>query len=137
MNKVIFFFCALFQKQTATVLLSCILLSSAIGCSENLTFENNAGCSGKEYVKEARNIEGFIYFDDEQKKYAISSHLPGTYDAIDVGFICAMPDSLKTDGLKVKFDGRYYQFDQDIKPAWAGVTYYYLSLDKVSISPEK
>ena len=116
---------------------SCILLSSAIGCSENLTFENNAGCSGKEYVKEARNIEGFIYFDDEQKKYAISSHLPGTYDAIDVGFICAMPDSLKTDGLKVKFDGRYYQFDQDIKPAWAGVTYYYLSLDKVSISPEK
>src|SRR5690606_21428329 len=71
MNKVIFFFCALFQKQTATVLLSCILLSSAIGCSENLTFENNAGCSGKEYVKEARNIEGFIYFDDEQKKYAI------------------------------------------------------------------
>lgn len=101
-------------------------------CSDNTLEKNNSDCSGKKYVKRVNNQAGTIVYDEEQKKYAVSTSIPGTYDSVDLGFICKVPDSLKSNGLKIIFDGSFYEYDQEMKSPWAGVTYYYLSLDKVT-----
>lgn len=105
-----------------------ILLLYIVGCSSPTIVQNNS-CNAKEFVKTVKNATGIIYFADST--YIVRTAHANTYDSVDIGFVCNIPDSLKKDGLKLQFDGQYFEYDGTEKSPFIGTTYYYVSLSNV------
>lgn len=90
----------------------------------------DANCPGKKFVKSIYSAVGIVQYYKETNQYAISAYIPGTIDAVDLGFVCSMPDSLKIVGQELRFDGNYFEYDQAPVATFAGTTTYYLALKK-------
>jgi hypothetical protein len=107
-----------------------VMLLFLWGCSsETITDSNN--CKGKELIKTIKNARGTVHFDGT--KYLIRSIHENSYDAVDVGFVCNMDDSLKKEGIKLQFDAQYFRYNGSEKPSFVGTNYYYLSISNVIV----
>ncbi|ADQ16298.1 hypothetical protein [Leadbetterella byssophila] len=115
------------MKNTRYLLVLILFLS---GCSSK-TFIDGNNCNSKELLKTIKNATGTVHFDGYS--YVIRSSHDNSYDLVDVGFVCNMNDSLRKDGLKLQFDGQYFKYNGKEKPAFAGTTYYYLSISNVTL----
>ncbi len=111
-----------------------MLAMSMSQCGDNGVGLSNESCFSGKPTKTVKDQKGIIYYDSEAKLYAVSAHIPGTYDSVDVGFICDNLDSLKKEGLKITFDGNYLPYKAARKPSVAGIEYYYLDIIKFDIN---
>lgn len=111
---------------------SALLLILSLACSKRETTpKGSLKCSEKAFVRSVKNVEGIISYHSDRNEYAIHSAIQGTYDSVEIGFICNMPDSLKIAGLKVRFAGNYFEYDKAENPPFGGSSYHYLDITEV------
>ncbi|MCE7042057.1 hypothetical protein [Dyadobacter sp. CY312] len=89
--------------------------------------------SDEKMVKSVNNQNGIIFYHAGEEKYGISYGITGTYDSVDVGFLCEIPDSLQQTGLQVVFSGNLFSFDKKPPAILAGQTYYYLDVTDLKL----
>jgi hypothetical protein len=82
-------------------------------------------------VKQANDLDGIVYFNNTEQRYAIVHWIPGTIDSQDVGFVCTLPENLQQDGQRVVFSGTYRAYTGNAPSGPVGQTYYYLDLRQV------
>jgi hypothetical protein len=117
----------------------CLSLLGMKGCDDNSSVipfkENLHPCDlNEEFIKDAYGENSRILYDSTSRQYLTMVSIPGTYDAVDVGVICNLPDELKTPGLKITFRGKYYKYTGKINYHFAGQTFYNLELSDYKIS---
>ncbi len=105
-----------------------LLLMSA-GCQKDNIMELG-DCNLKNFVKSVVDTEGTIWYDTQANAYSVFVGIEGTYDSQDIGIACNLPDNFKTDGLKILFNGRYFECEEFV-PLMPGQTYYHLELAKI------
>jgi hypothetical protein len=111
---------------------SALFLILTLGCSKRETTpKGSLKCSDKTFVCSVKNVEGIISYHADRNEYAIHSAVQGTYDSVEIGFICNMTDSLKIADLKVRFAGNYFEYDKDEQPTFGGSSYHYLDITEV------
>lgn len=91
-------------------------------------------CFSGKPSKSVKDRKGVVYYDSEEKLWAVHAAHPGTYDSVDVGYICDKLDSLKKEGLVITFDGDFFPFKYDKKAVFVGTDYYYLDITKFKIN---
>lgn len=111
-------------------------LVSLLACTtKSLNTEGSELCSdaGK-FVKKVKSVTGSVLFDSTRQQYAIRRGIPGTYDSVDVGYLCNLPEEFRQTGLKVEFSGSYYGNDE-VLASFAGLENYYLTVTKIAKVP--
>ena len=116
----------------------CLSLMSMAGCvdspSTDPLVETPPPCNlNEEFVRDVSEEQGRIHFDSTNNRYSVIVVKEGTYDSMDVGIICNMTDELKTPGIKITFNGRYYKYSKKIDLYYPGQSYYNLELSKYKI----
>ena len=106
-----------------------VLAFFIFSCNSTDVDKNN----GLTLEKAIKSVVGTIYFDNYFNEFTVRSSVPGTYDSVDVGIISDLDQSLRRDGLKIRFDGKYYKYNGDVKPSVAGVEYYFLTIKNVVV----
>lgn len=114
-------------------LAACLFLLCFVGsgCQEDADALNNSCAPTARSVKQAKDLDGIVYFNNTEQRYTIAHWIPGTIDAQDVGFVCALPENLRQDGQKVVFSGTYRTYTGNAPFGPVGTTYYYLDLRQV------
>lgn len=116
-----------------TYLASIVLLSLvlAFSCGKDDALKPiNGDCGSGEVLKKAKKRIGTVVSNPADSTYIISYHEPGTYDSVDFGYVCNLPDNMKEVGLKVEFSGEYRK--HPLPGAFGGSTNYYLKLTDIS-----
>jgi hypothetical protein len=119
------------------LLLISLLFVSMLGCTGDDAAPQvlqMGDCFTGKVIKSVKNQKGTVYYNANEKQYAVYVTIPGTYDSRDVGFICDKPETLKVDGLSVNFDGNYFAYEKDKKPQTGGEKYYYLAINDFEIN---
>lgn len=115
------------------------LILCASGCNkEKDTLKPSAeNCHSGKIVKSVRNQKGIVQSNAAGDQYSISVHIPGTYDSVDVGFICEASAIPKQAGLKIYVSGNYYAYTGDEKTGYpAGVELYLLDVTSFKVRDE-
>ena len=86
------------------------------------------------FVKKVESVIGRMNFDSTRQQYAIQRAIPGTYDSVDMGYLCNLPEEFRQPGLKVEFSGSYYENDE-VPASFAGLENYYLTVTKIAKVP--
>lgn len=86
------------------------------------------------FVKKVESVIGRIQFNSTRQQYAIQRAIPGTYDSVDVGYLCNLPEEFQKPGLKIEFSGSYFENDE-VPASFAGLENYYLTLTKIARAP--
>ncbi len=112
-----------------------IALSGIIwgGCSNKNEpdLKLSTACLKGEKLHSAKEREGILHYNEDYQMAQISYHIPGSYDAVEIGILCEVPDELKLEYQKVIFNGDYYRYDGDELPLPAGSEPYYLNIRKI------
>lgn len=88
-------------------------------------------------VKRMEGATGHVSYRASDRLYTITVHQAGTYDVVDVGIVCNLPEKAQKTGLRVTFDGEYYPFSRTLSTMQpVGYTYYYLHLTKIQFSKD-
>jgi hypothetical protein len=82
-------------------------------------------------VKEVADITGYLWYNNDQQKYAIYIGISGTYDSQIVAVLCEVPEKFKKEGIQVLFSGKYRQFGKQPENSLPGQIYYYLQLTNI------
>ena len=90
----------------------------------------NAG----KFVKKVELVTGQVNLDSTRHQYAIQRAIPGTYDSVDVGYVCNLPEEFRQAGLQVEFSGSYYENDE-VPASFGGLENYYLTITKIASVP--
>ena len=94
-------------------------------------------CEPIEKVKTVEDVNGMVLYDEWLGDYVISRGIDGTYDSVDVGFICDLPKEYRKHGTKIIFSGVYLNIDEErkkiIPTRIIGVTYYILEVDEIKL----
>lgn len=93
-------------------------------------------CFTGEIVKSVKKQNDRVYYNADEKRYAVYVAIPGTIDSRDAGFICEGLDTLKVDGLSISFDGNYFSYDKDSRPPMGGLQYYNLDISRFEINKQ-
>jgi len=72
-------------------------------------------CDPAEEAKTVTNVRGIVLYDDWFEDYIITRGIPGTYDSVDIGLVCELPEEYRRDGLKIEFSGTYHQIEEEKK----------------------
>lgn len=109
------------------------LLISFLACTtQNVDMEGSEPCpNAGEFVKKVESVMGLVQFDSTRQQYTIRRALPSTYDSVDVGYLCYLPEEFRQSGLKVEFSGSYYE-NNEVPASFAGLENYYLSVTKIA-----
>lgn len=91
----------------------------------------NAGA----YVKKVANTKGIVWYSKEKKMYYIAVST-ANLDKQDVGFVCNIPENFKRENLRVTFNGKYFQYNEEIAK-FVATDYYYLTLEKITATSIK
>jgi hypothetical protein len=79
---------------------------------------------------------GMIGYYAKYNRWAIYANIstPNNIDSRIVGMLCDIPETMKSDGLRVIFSGKYNKFNisENISPQIGGEELYYLSLSKIA-----
>ena len=114
-----------------------IFLTLFVSCKDDkesaVLFGSQECRSDGKIVKSVNNQKGIIFYHAGEGKYGISYGITGTYDSVDVGFLCEIPDSLQKTGLQVVFSGNFFPFDKKLPANLAGLTYYYLDVTDLKL----
>ena len=86
------------------------------------------------FVKKVKSITGQVNLDSTRQQYFIQRAIPGTYDSVDVGYVCNLPEAFWQAGLQVEFSGSYYEND-DVPASFGGFENYYLTVTKIAKVP--
>lgn len=111
-------------------------LVSLLGCTtKNVDAEISEQCpdAGK-FAKKVESVIGRMKFDSTRQQYAIQRAIPGTYDSVDVGYVCNLPEGFRQTGLKVEFSGSYYENDE-VPRSFGGLENYYLTVTNIARVP--
>lgn len=103
--------------------------------TKRINTEGSEPCqnAGK-FVKKVESVIGRMNFDSTRQQYAIQRAIPGTYDSVDMGYLCNLPEEFRQPGLKVEFSGSYYENDE-VPASFAGLENYYLTVTKIAKVP--
>jgi hypothetical protein len=115
------------------LVLSFFFLASYQSCTtKSVDAELSELCpdAGK-FVKKVESVTGLVQFDSTRQQYLIQRAIPGTYDSVDVGYLCNLPEEFRQPGLKVEFSGSYYENDE-VPASFAGLENYYLTVSKLA-----
>jgi len=99
------------------------------GCRDSKIVELG-DCKLEKIIKSVSDSKGIIWYDAQAKKYSVFTGIEGTYDSQDIGIACNLPESYKTEGLKILFSGNYYSC-KEFSPLIPGQTYYFLEITKI------
>lgn len=113
-----------------------LLLASSCQQKETEAVEPNAACAPTaKVVKTITDAVGIVHFNLTLRQYELAVHQPGTYDAVDVGVVCApLPPALQAEGARVVVSGTFKEYGQPAPlPLPAGYTYYYLEVASVRL----
>ncbi|MPR35754.1 hypothetical protein [Salmonirosea aquatica] len=121
---------------SAGLLLFLFFLTSHLACTtKSVDVEVSERCpDAGEFVKKVESVTGLVQFDSTRQQYAIRRAIPGTYDSVDVGYLCNLPEEFQQPGLKVEFSGSYYENDE-VPASFAGLENYYLTVTKIARIP--
>lgn len=111
-------------------------LVSLLACTtRSVDAEISARCpdAGK-LVKKVKSVIGRMKFDSTRQQYAIQRAIPGTYDSVDMGYLCNLPEEFRQPDLQVEFSGSYYENDE-VPASFAGLENYYLTVTKITRVP--
>ena len=123
---------------TLALLLLCCLALMVLGCDKGkeksiTQFEIiNESCNLKNPIKFINESMGSIQYSDRAKAYCIFTSIEGTYDSVNVGVICNLPESYKKDGIKVLYSGNYFKYDVNFT-LFPGETFYHQELSKIRL----
>lgn len=113
---------------TLTVLLFFVF---TLSCNKDDALKPITGdCGSGDVLKKAKNRVGTVLSNPADSTYIISYHEPGTYDSVDFGYVCNLPDNMKEAGIKVQFSGEYRK--HPLPGSFGGSTNYYLKLTDIS-----
>lgn len=107
---------------------------SSCGVDDTSPISKIESCFIGDVIKSVKNQKGTVYYNLDEKQYAIYVTIPGTIDSRDAGFICPKLDTLKIDGLSINFDGNYFSYEKDRSPPMGGLKYYYLDITNFKIN---
>jgi hypothetical protein len=114
-----------------------ILLVTFVNCKDDkeasALFGSQECRSGRKAVKSVNNQNGMVFYHPDEGKYGISYGITGTYDSVDAGFVCEIPDSLQHVGLQVVFSGKLFPFEKKLPATFAGTTYYYMDVTDLKL----
>ncbi len=99
------------------------------GCRDSQIVELG-DCKLEKIIKSVSDKKAIIWFDTQAQKHVVYSGIEGTYDCVDIGIPCNLPESYNTKGLMVLFSGNYYTCNE-FSPSIPGETYYYLEITKI------
>lgn len=89
-------------------------------------------CNLKNPIKSIYESMGSVKYSDRAKAYCIFTSIEGTYDSVNVGVVCNLPESYKKDGIKVLYSGNYFKYDVNFTLI-PGETFYSLELEKIKL----
>jgi hypothetical protein len=123
------------SQSKSTLLILFISLCCLLGCyrKPDIVLPNGEKCFQGEAVKKVKDQRGMIVFFEQDSTYAVRAAIPGTYDAVDIGYLCEDKDILKQPGTQISFSGRYYKYTKDAPLTFVGFTYYYLDITEYKI----
>jgi hypothetical protein len=107
-----------------------ISIISIWGCYKkpDIVLPNGEKCFQGEALKKVKDQRGMIVYSEQDSTYAIQAGIPGSYDSVDIGYLCEESDILKQPGTFIKFSGRYYKYTKEQPLTFVGFTYYYLDI---------
>lgn len=115
------------MKYLQIIVIGLLLMSGS--CQKGSIMELG-DCNLENVVKSVADTKGTIWYDAQAQAYSVYTGIEGTYDSQDIGIGCNLPDNYKTEGLKVLFNGNYYNYEE-FTPLMPGQKYYYLELTKI------
>lgn len=120
----------------AGVVPTLFFLVSLLACiTKNLDTAGSEPCSNAgKFIKKVKSVTGQIYLDSTRQQYFIQRAIPGTYDSVDVGYLCNLPEEFRQTGLKVEFSGSYYGNDE-VPASFGGLEIYFLTVTKIAKVP--
>jgi hypothetical protein len=118
------------MKHLFTTLVTVLTLLMA-ACDNNEPESSLSGCDRGKVVKKAKNRAGQVSFIPSENSYLIQYAEPGTYDSVDMGYTCNLPEEFKQAGLKVIFSGDYRKYP--VASPLGGYTNYYLELTDIAL----
>lgn len=116
-------------KFLAWVVFGLLLMGSNCGTEDA---DDLIQCDLKNLVKTVSGVSGTIWFDSQAQAFAIFRGIDGTYDSQDVGVVCNLPDSYKSEGIKVVFSGKYFE-NKVLISQIGGQEYYNLELTRIEL----
>lgn len=118
------------MKLLSLGLVGALFVSTSVlsSCREQKALTATACPEAIQFVKDASNLEGTVYYDSAQDRYGIQ--VATSMDSADMGLTCNLPKSYQKAQLKVRFSGKYYAYDKPVN-APAGYRHYYLTLNSV------
>jgi hypothetical protein len=117
--------------KTSLILIIPLFFVFTLSCNKDDALKPITGdCGSGDVLKKAKNRVGTVLANPADSTYIISYHEPGTYDSVDFGYVCNLPDNMKEAGLKVEFSGEYRK--HPLPGAFGGSTNYYLKLTEIS-----
>ena len=118
----------------SNLILVFISLLLGISCQDaDMVMGGDCGSTSK-VVKRVKDQRGMLYYNEMEKTYAISVALPQTYDVVDIGLLCNLPEEYKIPNKEreitwVIFSGKYGKSEK--VAAVVSATYYNLELTKI------
>ncbi|GAB3742421.1 hypothetical protein [Spirosoma lituiforme] len=118
------------MKLLSLGLMGVLFVSTSVlsGCREQKTLTTNKCPEASEFVRQANDLEGTVYYDSDQDRYGIQ--VATSMDSADMGLTCNLPKSYQKAQCKVRFSGQYYAYAKPVN-APAGYKHYYLTLDSI------
>lgn len=122
-----------------------LFLSLTLSCKEQDIYPtaSKSPCApAGEITMQVFSRNGLAYYDKYHNLFSIQTAIPNTYDVVDVGIVCNMPENLQQEIIeagidqklvKVVFSGSYREVIDDKYSGPVGYTYYYLSLSSIHI----
>ena len=81
------------------------------------------------FAKEVKSVTGLVGYFKPKDLYFLQV-ATSNLDALDLGFVCNLPDEYKEEGLQITFSGKYYHLKESLKLT-AGSSSYYLDLSQL------
>jgi cytochrome c-type biogenesis protein CcmE len=119
------------MKYLSVLMFTMLIVSCAKNEPDAQTKLSRAGCDSGIVVKTAKNKVGLVSYIQAENQYLVNFHEPGTYDSVDVGYTCNLPEKFRQEGLRVVFSGVYRK--HPVPSILGGYTNYYLELTKIAL----
>lgn len=120
--------------QMVRVILCIIFLTIASSCNKE---DDPSRCDlpacdpGRKTISKLAGTFGTVYYNDEEKEFAIHIEVDGGIDSQNIGITCNLPVPFRKPCLKVVFSGEYKEFCKAPISKIPGATYYYLHISNV------
>ncbi len=119
------------MKSLSLGLVSAFFISASVlsGCREQKSLTTTNCPEATQFVRDATDLEGTVYYDSAQDRYGIQ--VATSMDSADMGLACNLPKAYQKEQLKVRFSGKYYAYSKTVN-APAGYRHYYLTVNSIS-----